>query len=78
MPRSLRCCYDRLTETLEDLCGTSARRNASASRAEFIRDCGTGGLARCSMRGLHEFLTEFIDGNAQVGQQLARDFMMVR
>jgi uncharacterized alpha-E superfamily protein len=24
MPRSLRCCYDRLTETLEDLCGTSA------------------------------------------------------
>lgn len=28
--------------------------------------------------GLHEFLTEFIEQNARIGQQIERDFMMVR
>jgi len=28
--------------------------------------------------GLHEFLTGFVEDNALVGEQLARDFMMVR
>lgn len=77
MPRSLRFCYDRLAETLEDICG------ASAPQCQRI-----AGQLHSSLRyrrideifetGLHEFLTEFIDGNAQVGQQLERDFMMVR
>lgn len=77
MPRSLRSCYDRLTETLEDICGNNApecQRLAGKLRAglryrrieDIIAD------------GLHEFLTEFIDGNAEVGQQIQRDFMMVR
>lgn len=77
MPRSLRCCYDRLTETLEDLCGTNAPecqrivgRIHSGLRYRRIDEVFASGL--------HEFLTEFIEGNAMVGRQLARDFMMVR
>ena len=77
MPRSLRSCYDRLSETLEDLCGTSAP------------DCQRlAGRIHAGLRyrkidevfefGLHEFLTDFIERNAQIGQQLERDFMMVR
>ena len=77
MPRSLRSCYDRLAETLEDLCGTSAPecqhlvgRLHSGLRYQRIDEIFA--------TGLHEFLTAFIEGNARVGQQLARDFMMVR
>ena len=77
MPRSLRYCYDRLDETLHELCGTTAP------------DCQriAGGLhARLRYRkisevfetGLHEFLTECVETNALMGQQLERDFMMVR
>jgi uncharacterized alpha-E superfamily protein len=77
MPRSLRSCYDRLNETLEDICGTKApecQRLAGKLRAGLrykrIDDIFSDGL--------HEFLTEFIDDNAEVGQQIQRDFMMVR
>ncbi len=66
-----------LKYTLEDLCGTGAPecqrlvgRLHSGLRYQRID--------QIFATGLHEFLTAFIEGNAQVGQQLARDFMMVR
>ena len=77
MPRSLRCCYDRLTETLEDLCGTSAPE-CQRIAGKIHSGLRYRQIGEVFDSGLHEFLTEFIDGNAQVGQQLARDFMMVR
>tara|TARA_R110000868_G_scaffold6363_19_gene36242 strand:+ start:34514 stop:35455 length:942 start_codon:yes stop_codon:yes gene_type:complete len=77
MPRSLRCCYDRLSETLEDISGSRdpecqriVGKLHSWLRYRRIEEIFDGGL--------HEFLTEFIEGNAQVGHQLERDFMMVR
>ncbi len=77
MPRSMRSCYDRLMDTLEDLCGDDApecERLAGRlqSHLKFRR------VEEIFRGGLHEFLTEFIEGNADVGQQVARDFMMVR
>lgn len=77
MPRSLRSCYDRLTETLEDICGNNApecQRLAGKLRAglRYRR------IEDIIAEGLHEFLTEFIGGNAEVGQQIQSDFMMVR
>jgi len=77
IPRSLRCCYDRLTETLEDLCGTSAPE-CQRIAGKIHSGLRYRQIGEVFDSGLHEFLTEFIDGNAQVGQQLARDFMMVR
>ena len=77
MPRSLRCCYDRLVDTLEILCGDDApecQRLTGRLHAwlRFRR------IDEIFEQGLHEFLTDFIEGNADVGQQIARDFMMVR
>lgn len=77
MPRSLRSCYDRLAETLEDLCGAETldcQRIAGSlhSWLQYRR------IEEIFEHGLHEFLTEFIEGNAGVGVQLERDFMMVR
>ena len=77
MPRSLRCCYDRLTETLEDLCGISAPE-CQRIAGKIHSGLRYRQIGEVFDSGLHEFLTEFIEGNAQVGQQLARDFMMVR
>lgn len=77
MPRSLLSCYDRLTATLATLCGDDPR--------ECQRLCGRlhsrlrfGRISEIFDQGLHEFLTEFIEGNARVSEQIARDFMMVR
>ncbi|MEX2454256.1 MAG: alpha-E domain-containing protein [Rhodospirillaceae bacterium] len=77
MPRSMRCSYDRLMANLADLCGDDApecERLAGRihSLLKFRR------IDEIFRGGLHEFLTEFIEGNAEVGQQIARDFMMVR
>lgn len=77
MPRSLRFCYDQLSETLEDLCGTSAPecQRITGKIHSWLRYRRIGEIFDT---GLHEFLTEFIVENAAVGQQLERDFMMVR
>ncbi len=77
MPRSLRSCYDRLTETLDDLCGDHPH--------ECQRLCGRlhaqlryKRIEEIMSSGLHEFLTEFIEGNAEITEQIGHDFMMVR
>ncbi len=77
MPRSLPSCYDRLTETLDDLCGDHPH--------ECQRLCGRlhaqiryTRIDEIMTSGLHEFLTGFIEGNAEITQQIGRDFMMVR
>lgn len=77
MPRSLRSCYDRLSETLEDLCGTSAP-DCQRLTGRLHARLRYSGIEEVFETGLHEFLTDFIERNAQIGQQLGRDFMMVR
>tara|TARA_R110000787_G_scaffold94207_1_gene196865 strand:+ start:1847 stop:2788 length:942 start_codon:yes stop_codon:yes gene_type:complete len=77
MPRSLRSCYDRLEEALADLSGDRPREcHRIAGRLHSdLRFCR---IEEILSQGLHEFLTGFIEGNAEVGHHLARDFMMVR
>lgn len=77
MPRSLRSCYDRLSETLEELCGTSAPE-CQRMAGRLHSSLRYRKIDEIFETGLHEFLTEFIQGNAQLGRQLAQDFMMVR
>ena len=77
MPRSLRAGYDNLTDALGELCGTNApecRRLAGKLHA----DLRYRQIEEIFEIGLHEFLTDFIEGNAEIGLQLGRDFMMVR
>ena len=77
MPRSLRFCYDRLAETLEEICGTDAPecQRIAGKLQSWLR---YRRIEEIFETGLHEFLTEFIEGNAEVGRQLQHDFMMVR
>jgi uncharacterized alpha-E superfamily protein len=77
MPRSMRFCYDQVAEILEELCGTTAPecQRIAGKLHSWLR---YRRIDEIFDSGLHEFLTEFIVGNAEVGQQLEFDFMMVR
>ena len=76
MPRSLHSCLSQLTASLDQLCDRrpfECRRLAGVLHAR---------IAYASMdailgMGLHEFLTEFIDRNTDLGTQIQRDFMML-
>jgi len=77
MPRSLRSCYDRLSETLEELCGTMAP-DCQRLTGRLHAGLRYRKIQEVFDIGLHEFLTEFIEQNARIVQQIERDFMMVR
>ena len=76
MPRSLHACLNRINDALEQLCGRrpyECRRLAGDlhARIEF------GTMQDIFDRGLHEFLTEFVDRTSEIGSQIQRDFMML-
>lgn len=77
MPRSLLSCYDRLEAALSELSGDTPRE-CTRTAGRLHSKLRYGRIEEIFDQGLHEFLTEFIEGNAAVGYDLARDFMMVR
>lgn len=77
MPRSLRSCYDRLSATFEVLCGDEPLECQRITGRVYAR-LRYRRIDEIFEEGLHEFLTDFVENNAQIGEQLARDFMMVR
>ena len=77
LPRSLRACYDRLIATFEAL---GNPRSAETRRLAGLRHASLkfARMEQIFNDGLHEFLVDFIDGNAEVGRQFSREFMMTR
>ena len=76
MPRSIAASFEEITDTLFTLRDAYARDYASTrmafamqSRLRYIR------IEEIFAHGLHEFLTEQIDGNIKLGMTIARDFM---
>ncbi|MBL8584267.1 MAG: alpha-E domain-containing protein, partial [Rhizobiaceae bacterium] len=75
MPRSLAYCYRNITESLGFLAETYGARHASHATAEDT-------LSRLRVRsikdifdaGLHEFLTDFINRNNKLGNEVAQDY----
>ncbi|MEQ8347803.1 MAG: alpha-E domain-containing protein [Sneathiellaceae bacterium] len=76
MPRSIAASFEEITDTLFTLRDSYARDYSSTrmafamhSRLRFTR------IEEIFAFGLHEFLTEQIDGNLKLGIAIARDFM---
>ncbi len=77
MPRSLRSCYDNIVRLLDNISRAygrqgPAQRHAHAMLARFenssIKDVfGTG---------LHEFLTEFVESNDQLGSAVSEQYLI--
>lgn len=77
LPRSLLACLERITATLDGLCHDHARE-CQRIAGEIHARLRFGRMDEIFEIGLHEFLTKFIDSNAELGVQIQRDFMMVQ
>jgi uncharacterized alpha-E superfamily protein len=76
MPRSLHSCLNQAIGSLDHLCGRrpfECRRIAGELHAR-IRFAS---MSEIFTRGLHEFLTDFVDRTTELGGQVQRDFMML-
>lgn len=76
MPRSLHACLDEITPILEQLSGsrqTECRRLAGELHAKLR----FGKMQDIFQRGLHEFLSDFVDSNNLLGAEIQRAFLSI-
>jgi len=75
MPRSLRFCFDKVTENLAFL---AEGRSLECERlsGEFGARLRYGRMERILGDGLHELMEEVLDRTAEVSLQISRDFLM--
>lgn len=76
MPRSLTSCYERISARLDGLC-RNRPRECQRIAGEMHARLRYGRIDEIFQRGLHEFLTEFLDRSAGLGLQIEQDFMML-
>ena len=76
MPRSLHACLDEITPILEQLSG---RRQVECRRlaGELHAKLRYGKMQDIFQRGLHEFLSDFIDSNNLLGAEIQRAFLSI-
>ncbi|WP_370153150.1 alpha-E domain-containing protein [Ferrovibrio sp.] len=78
MPRSLHACFAEIVEIMQELREGYRRNYLSVRMAEsMLMKLRYGNIDDIFARGLHEYLTEMVDANIELGAQLARDFMQV-
>lgn len=76
MPRSLHACFDEITSILEQLNGSRSnecRRLAGELHAKLR----FGRMQQIFQHGLHEFLTDFIESNNQLGAEVHKTFLSI-
>ena len=75
MPRSLRSCFRELTRLLDELREMFARDYVSARLADQMYNrLRFETIDNVNKQGLHEFLTEVVENNAEIGKAIAKDF----
>jgi uncharacterized alpha-E superfamily protein len=76
MPRSLHACFNRITDTLDDLCGSRSYESRRLS-GEIHARLHFGRMSTIFESGLHEFLTDFIESHGSFAVEMQRDFLMI-
>lgn len=76
MPRSLASCYENLTRSLDDIAGAygrqgPAQRFARATQAKLTNHS----IDDVFQTGLHEFISEFISENNQLGAAISEQYL---
>lgn len=75
MPRSLRSCYDELTEALGQLATLYGARHACHITANATRDLlMDGDIQRIFASGLHEFVQDIIARNNKLGRDISQAY----
>jgi uncharacterized alpha-E superfamily protein len=77
MPRSLASCYENLVRFFDSIGHAYGRQGPAQRQARAIRTR----LQNCKMdeifnRGLHEFITEFVDDNNQLGAAVTEQYLL--
>ena len=77
MPRSLRSCYDDIVRLLDNIGRAYGRPGASQSKAhETLHQLETVDIKKIFEKGLHEFLTEFIEANDALGAAIGGQYLV--
>ena len=76
MPRSLRFCFDRVTQILAHAAEGGKHLESERLAGEFAARLRYGQIGPIFKDGLHDFLMEAQDRCAAVSNQIAKDFMM--
>ncbi|HSH55167.1 MAG TPA: alpha-E domain-containing protein [Methylotenera sp.] len=76
MPRSLHACFDEITPILDELSGA---RNPECKRlaGELHARLRYGKMQQIFQKGLHEFLTDFIELNNKLGAEVHKTFLSI-
>ena len=77
MPRSFASCYANITAFLDDLSGQYGRQGSSQRRARktFAR-LKNSDMSEVFQHGLHEFVTDFIHENNEVGNAITAQYLV--
>jgi uncharacterized alpha-E superfamily protein len=78
MPRSLMSCYSSIVENLNLLAGDYGGRRGECHRlaGELHARLRYGRIYDIFQTGLHEFLTEYVDKGIQLGDEIAKFYLM--
>jgi uncharacterized alpha-E superfamily protein len=77
MPRSLHACMNEVDAILEDIDGNSGRE-ARRLAGEIHSGLHYGRIEHIFAQGLHEYLTEFLQGIDMLGQEIRKGFLARR
>ena len=76
MPRSLAACYDTIRDTVDRLASEYGRQGQVQRLARSIRTrLANANIDEIFRSGLHEFLTDFVEENAQLGHAVAEQYL---
>jgi uncharacterized alpha-E superfamily protein len=77
MPRSLRSCYDDITRLLDNIGRAYGKQGPSQNKAlETLRQLETIDIKQIFEKGLHEFLTDFIESNDALGAAIGGQYLI--
>ena len=78
MPRSIRYCYDEILENLTKLSSDYGRSLVSLRMAGKLQsELKYDDVDDIFAHGLHEFLTDVVDRNIEIGLQIQKDFLLI-
>jgi uncharacterized alpha-E superfamily protein len=77
MPRSLAACYGNLVENLDHIAQADGRQGATQRQARTIRTrLQNSRMDEIFSAGLHEFITDFLNDNNQLGAALTQQYLV--
>jgi uncharacterized alpha-E superfamily protein len=77
MPRSLASCYSELVQNLDNIARAYGRQGLAQRKARAVRArIENSRMDEIFKRGLHEFISEFINNNNELGSAITEQYLM--